>query len=117
MARRLSEEVLKVAGLSEDEGECKQASEKTAVEVHMCFPIHIFKRLQLLCSLGLQMRELLARTLEREALKGHRNRSETYSCCCIRGRQHDNSMLVDSADIDVRLCRHEWPSSHVEAQA
>lgn len=33
MARRLSEEVLKVAGLSEDEGEGKQPAEKAAVEV------------------------------------------------------------------------------------
>ena len=33
MARRLSEEVLKVAGLSEDEGEGKQAAEKVAAEV------------------------------------------------------------------------------------
>ena len=33
VARRLSEEVLKVAGLSEDDGDRKQAAEKAAVEV------------------------------------------------------------------------------------
>ena len=33
MARRLSEEVLKVAGLSEDEGEGKEAAEIAAAEV------------------------------------------------------------------------------------
>ncbi len=33
VARRLSEEVLKVAGLSEDDGDGKQAAEKAAVEV------------------------------------------------------------------------------------
>ena len=38
MARRLSEEVLKVAGLSEDEGEGTRAAEKAAVEVHTSVP-------------------------------------------------------------------------------